>query len=388
MGLVPAGGGHSSVARALSGALLQEDPSVTIATVNLASPEYGVLPLMPTPHLYAALTVNTPKLYRAFFMATNDMNRYAVIQQVVEPQMRRRFRRVLAAERPDVVVVLNAGIAGPLLAASRDVGLAVRLGVVLSDLVCIHPAWMCPEADWYSAPTEEAAEACVQGGVPVEKIHLIGQPVGAAFCQAPDDRRALRRSLGLPEQVPVVLVVGGGDGVGGLKGTVTALTKAVPGCHIVAIAGRNRLLRQSLLKAADPERVTVQGYVTNMANYMWAGDVMLTKAGPNTIMEAVHTGLPLVITGAIPGQEEANIDFVRRHGLGLVATERPQMVSALRELLSNPARVAEIRANMAALRRPEATATIARLILGMPQRILPDPAPSLVRTDRGARPPS
>ncbi len=58
--------------------------------------------------------------------------------------------------------------------------------------------------------------------------------------------------------------------------------------------------------------VTVQplGFISNMAEYMVAADLLLTKAGPGTIAEAASLGLPVLLTSFLPGQEEGNIDFV------------------------------------------------------------------------------
>ena len=52
------------------------------------------------------------------------------------------------------------------------------------------------------------------------------------------------------------------------------------------------------------------GFVTNMAEYMAASDVLVTKAGPGTIAEAAAVGLPVMLTSFLPGQEEGNADFV------------------------------------------------------------------------------
>jgi hypothetical protein len=38
------------------------------------------------------------------------------------------------------------------------------------------------------------------------------------------------------------------------------------------------------------------GFVTNMAEYMAASDVLVTKAGPGTIAEAAAVGLPVFLT--------------------------------------------------------------------------------------------
>lgn len=44
------------------------------------------------------------------------------------------------------------------------------------------------------------------------------------------------------------------------------------------------------------------GFVTNMAEWMSASDVIITKAGPGTIAESLICGLPIILNGFIPCQ--------------------------------------------------------------------------------------
>jgi UDP-N-acetylglucosamine:LPS N-acetylglucosamine transferase len=52
------------------------------------------------------------------------------------------------------------------------------------------------------------------------------------------------------------------------------------------------------------------GFVTNMAEYMVAADILISKAGPGTISEAAALSLPVMLTSYLPGQEEGNVDHV------------------------------------------------------------------------------
>ena len=72
------------------------------------------------------------------------------------------------------------------------------------------------------------------------------------------------------------------------------------------------------LEGKMPGNVHVQGlgFVTQMAEYMVASDVLVTKAGPGTIVEAAALSLPVMLTSFLPGQEEGNIDFVVDNGFG------------------------------------------------------------------------
>ena len=68
----------------------------------------------------------------------------------------------------------------------------------------------------------------------------------------------------------------------------------------------------------SPGKVSVVGlgFVTRMAEYMVAADVLVSKAGPGTISEAAAVSLPVMLTSFLPGQEEGNVDYVVDGGFG------------------------------------------------------------------------
>ena len=84
------------------------------------------------------------------------------------------------------------------------------------------------------------------------------------------------------------------------------------------------------IDAKEPGQVSVRGlgFVTNMAEYMVAADVLVSKAGPGTISEAAALSLPVMLTSFLPGQEEGNVDFVINGGFGaFVADSDPDGIA-------------------------------------------------------------
>jgi 1,2-diacylglycerol 3-beta-galactosyltransferase len=66
-----------------------------------------------------------------------------------------------------------------------------------------------------------------------------------------------------------------------------------------------------------------------------AADVLVTKAGPGTICEALNAGLPMALYSRLPGQEEGNIDYVCKNGAGVWAPHPECIVAALRNWVEN-----------------------------------------------------
>jgi 1,2-diacylglycerol 3-beta-galactosyltransferase len=107
----------------------------------------------------------------------------------------------------------------------------------------------------------------------------------------------LREELGLVQGIPTVLIVGGGDGMGGIVEQADA-TSDDPSFQMVVVCGKNENAQKQL--SADDwgkgVNVDVKGFVYNMDEYMRASDAIVTKAGPGTIAEASICGLPCMLS--------------------------------------------------------------------------------------------
>lgn len=117
-----------------------------------------------------------------------------------------------------------------------------------------------------------------------------------------------RNQLGLLDNIPTVLVVGGGDGMGGIIQQAKALGEKLnekaessindPEYQMVVVCGKNQNA-QDVLSATEwgtGVNVVVNGFVNNMDEWMRASDVIVTKAGPGTIAEASICGLPCMLS--------------------------------------------------------------------------------------------
>ena len=86
------------------------------------------------------------------------------------------------------------------------------------------------------------------------------------------------------------------------------------------MCGHNQALAARLqAQPAQAPRVIV-GYTTEVAKYLRLGDFFIGKPGPGSLSEAVHCGLPVIVTRnawTLP-QERYNTDWVREQGVGLV----------------------------------------------------------------------
>jgi 1,2-diacylglycerol 3-beta-galactosyltransferase len=204
---------------------------------------------------------------------------------------------------------------------------------VITDLVDFHRGWTFSQADLVIAPTELARKVALRRRVPPDRVKLLGLPVDLRFRPpAPGEKRALRRRFGLDERRFTVLVMGGGAGVGHLERQVRALAWEPYQWQLVVVCGRNEKLRRRLAELRFSTPTLILGFVDYMPELMRACDIVVTKAGPGAIAEALATSLPLIITGFLPGQESPNVDFVVESGIGAFAPKEAELFDEVRVL--------------------------------------------------------
>lgn len=381
------GAGHRSAANAIRNAILflseQEQaawlhgqavengeeasapPTYRIEIVDVFD-EYSRFPLREAVKLYGPAIRYNPRLYGRFFHISNKVRRVEAAKTVASPLIHNGLMRLITTVKPDVIVSIHPMLNHVTINALEDLGLHIPFLTVVTDLVSVHHAWFAPGADAYIVPTEAARQLYLARGLAPERVHLLGMPIDPRFSQPVASKEVLRHRLELEPGLPVVLLAGGGEGSGGLQASVRAISQARLPVQLLVVTGRNRRLYARLQSARSNLHVPAKifGFVNNMPELMRASDVIVTKAGPGTISEALACGLPIILSGYVPGQEEGNVDFVVRNDVGVLVEDTHALVNALRTLVKpGSALSCRQRENALRLRRPEASFAIARCIL-------------------------
>jgi processive 1,2-diacylglycerol beta-glucosyltransferase len=276
--------------------------------------------------------------------------------------------RHLERERPDAVVHVHPTPAGAMASLRRRGATTLPHGIVFTDFSA-HPQWIHPGLDRYFVPTEAVRAGVVAQGVAADRVVASGLPVDASFV-APPDRQALRAALGLPDEVPVVLVTGGMRGLlRGVADACEALASLDRRFLAIAVCGHHDRLAARLRRrhGRDP-RFRVLGYVAEMARVMGAADLVVSKAGAMTCAEALALGRPLLLHGSLPGQEQANEAGLVAAGAALRARGARELRRRLEALLGDPDLRAALAATARTLRRPEAGRTVAKEMLAVLER--------------------
>ncbi len=239
----------------------------------------------------------------------------------------RRLRRLVVAERADVVVSTHPALTAVL----GRLRVRRRLGAILCATVtdlADFAFWSSPGADLHLVMHPAVV-------ADVEREAGVGSAIAVAPLVSPRflgrcDRAAARNALGLPVDGSLVVVSGGGWGVGDLAGGAEAAL-AAGAAGVVVLAGRNAPALATLRQRFRADgRVRVWGFTDRMPELLGAADVIVHSTGGVTTLEALACGCPLIAYGSTLGH--VRIHNARMAELGLL--EVAADADALRALLA------------------------------------------------------
>lgn len=397
------GGGHRASAQALKAAFEELYPGCVDARIVDFWTETVGRPFDKLPEGYAVVA-KFPQLWRCAW----NYGRFPVTRRLTDEVTNlvgnRNFRNALADFDPHVVVSAHPLTQHIPLRVLRTLDRKIPFVTVCTDLGGAHPTWFHPDADMTFVPTDLVRDIAMRCGVPPSRLRQYGLAVRPAFWHEDRPKNEVKVDLGLDPDVPTVLVVGGGDGVGGVAGIARAIATAAgrarknapaspgppgvsqeaPPAQIVVVCGKNKRLQADLAATNFPVPVHVQGFVANMSEWMAASDVLVSKAGPGTIAEALIRGLPIVLSGFLPGQEAPNVQYVTDADVGAFSRDPAVIADTVLEWLSEPEALSARSRRAQKLGRPNATYEIVREIATLAPSL--SGASQTLPVDEGTRP--
>lgn len=268
---------------------------------------------------------------------------------------------------PDVVIATEVGVCE--LAALHKRQTCGKYFLVGLELMDFNLAWVQPEIDLYPVVHADLGEELISAGAPPAKILDCGMPIDPVFTHLPSQEET-RRRLGLDLNLPILLVLFGGTGFGNPRQIVAELGKIQTTFQAVFVAGKNAALEAELRRLirrppARPEwpQSMVLGWVNNMYDWMVAADLLLSKPGGGTVMEAAACGLPLLAFDPLPGNEERTCRWLEKWRVGVWVKSASEIAPQVERLLADTGERFMLRDRAASIARPHAAFTAATSIL-------------------------
>jgi len=360
---ITAGAGHVQAAAALQESWRQMRPKDTVETIDLLT-FFSPLHKKIYRDGYVKLIAHAPELWGMVFTKMDSpklVRKLARWKNAVGSNSSRKFARFVKQFAPDAVLCTHY-LPVELLGGLRDKWPAAPpLTISIVTDFEAHALWMEANVDLYCVAAEETKARLIARGADKNRVLATGIPIAAKF-SGPIDTTAVRKKYGLRNDLPVLLVLSGGFGMGPVGQILTALDKIERPFQTLVVAGKNEELRRDLASQDRKHPTDVLGFVTNMHELMAVSDLLVTKPGGLTTSEAMAMGKPLFILNPIPGQEAANSDFLLEHGAAAKVNSVDDLPFRLDQLLDSK-KLAEMARAAKSLGRPKAAAAVCQAVI-------------------------
>ncbi len=281
------------------------------------------------------LMIKAPVAWKGFYDLGDGVRRSKMINTSLALYFRRHSERLLKNHPADIIISTFHFANSPILETLHRLEIDTPFITVVTDLVTAPPVWFDPRTTLCITPTTAAAELAARSGVDETRIKTIGMPVSDRFGPSTTPKSKLKAALGWDPAKPAIIAMAGGEGIGSLDQIADNLSSL--DATVAIITGKNTNLFEKLQDEDYGPDMKIYGFTKNMDELMKAADLIVTKAGPGTIIEALNSHLPLMIYSKLSGQEDGNVSFVTENGAGLWQPKISEMAGTIQELLDDPA---------------------------------------------------
>ncbi len=312
---------------------------------------------------YMSIIKRRPEVWGYLYDNPGVIRKTQRLREAIHKYNSQKMRNLLDGFRPHAVICTQAFPCGIVADCKKKEARNFVLAGVLTDYAP-HYYWLYDSVDLYFVPSERTGDRLILNGISADKVKITGIPIDPKFNDVVDGE-AVRNSLGLAQNTPVILIMGGSQGIGPVMEIVKILNALKTELQIVVVAGGNKKLYRMLKKKEGrlTKKMIVFPYTENIEELMEISSVIVTKPGGITVSESLAKGLPVLIVKPIPGQEQMNTEHLIKDKVAIKADNLHDVGVFVTELFSNPASLKNMRDRARALSKPKSAQDIVDTVL-------------------------
>jgi 1,2-diacylglycerol 3-beta-galactosyltransferase len=352
---IDSGGGHRAAASALSEVIRQQQRPWDMQMVSIQDLLDSIDFIRKSTGVRFQDVYNI-MLRRGWTLGTGQLipMMHGLIRASHEAQVK-VLERYWRSHRPDLVVSLIPHYNRALKQALERAWPDTPYVTLLTDIADYPPHFWIERMDqWVICGSRRAVGQARAIGIPEHRIlQASGMILNPKF-YAPlhIDRAAERLRRGLKPDVPVGLVLFGGEGSTAMVRIAGALNSQARGVQLVLVCGKNDAVAAEL-RAMEPQiPMLVEGFTGEIALYMELADFFIGKPGPGSLSEALAKKLPVIVerNAWTMAHELYNTEWIEELGAGIVVEDFNREIRQAVHMLLAPENYARHRARAAATR--------------------------------------
>ena len=197
--------------------------------------------------------------------------------------------------------------------------------------------------------TKEGKDIVIRMGMNPEKVTISPFPLQQCVQNVRElSKNEIRRKLNLEEDVFTMQFNLGGEGLGSLE-VLKELKNCKEKAQVVVVGGIDDDMRKKIeaIEKNLPKNVSMKcvGFIKNVDEYLAASDIIVGRAGINTLLEAFYARKPFLITELVY-TVMSSASYVEKYKVGWDCNRNPEkQISIITELIENPEKLSEIDKN-------------------------------------------
>lgn len=354
--------GHRNAALAIEKALRILEPKAEILNIN-AFNYTNPLAEKVTNSIYMGIIKMAPGIWDYLYDNPKIVKRVERTKKKIHKANSPKLKKLFDRFNPDMVICTQAFPCGMVADYKDTYESDLSLVAVLTDYVP-HSYWIYDSVNYYITPSEDVGAKLIDKGIPAHKVKPLGIPFDPKFSE-PLDREKLLRKYKLNSGVPIVLIMGGGQGLGPIKTIVRTLEKAKAEIQEIVVAGTNKKLYKSLKRRIKKykKKILLFAYAQHINELMHLADIVISKPGGVTTAEVLAKGKPMIIIKPLPGQEASNTRYLVEKGAA-IKLDKPRKINlVIDELVSDSHKLNRLSIAAKNIGKPDSSLDIAKFVL-------------------------
>lgn len=196
----------------------------------------------------------------------------------------------------------------------------------IAEIYDVSVIWHFGNTFPYIVCSEKAKQLLLKRKTREDLIHVFPYPIKPHFTEINRSRNEIKKSIGINNIFPTLLISFGAQGVGNIEKFIDILVNNKLNMNIVVITGKNKKLYKKLVREYRGIRngfpsIYILGFVSNMNEIIYASDFCFIKPGPATTMECLSLGKPVIFYLSATFSEFTNVHFAVKKKVGFYAMD-------------------------------------------------------------------
>lgn len=360
---VDAGMGHYIPAKALGDAL--EELGVETSVKEVFS-VIGAQSYAKTTKQTWRFSLQHPQLERAFNPLFDTSLAIEPVVRALELQHNKGFLSWIAQEKPDGIVCTQYMASRLIMHLVHENHLNIPVMAYAPDIFYAQKTSLSPHYTKYFISSPEGLDYVRQLGIqPENTLELVPFPLQTSFRKySPPTKAHARRMTGLSQDKFTILLTLGGEGVGTMN-IINYLYRSKLPVQVVILGNLDipATMHVEKFRKRHPHfPLVTPGFVSNPQDYTCAADVIMGKAGTNTLMEALYMRRPCMITDLLSAAVPAAA-YLKEKKVGWHAATEKKQLAIIKNLIEHKGTLRAIQKRIAALPLSFDTLEFARKVI-------------------------